>query len=119
MHFQRPPMDHIKLIYLTSGRITDVILDLRKSSKTYNQYRAVELSANKDAILIPKGVAHGFIAREDNTIVVYNQSSIYNENFDDGILWNSFGFEWNIDYPILSRRDKSFVSLNYFDSPFL
>ena len=77
MHFQCPPMDHSKLIYLTSGKITDVLLDLRKSSKSYKNHIAIDLSAHNSALFIPPGIAHGFLSKEENTTVVYNQSSVY------------------------------------------
>ena len=118
MHFQCPPMDHAKLIYLTSGKITDVLLDLRRSSKSYKQHIVIDLSAYNNALYIPPGIAHGFLSKEDNTIVVYNQSSVYSKEHDDGILWNSFGYEWGVGQPILSDRDKSFISFNKFKSPF-
>ena len=118
MHFQRPPMDHAKLIYLTSGQITDVILDIRKSSKTYLKYIDLELSAKKNALFIPSGIAHGFLSKEDDTTVVYNQTSVYSKIHDDGILWNSFGYNWGVRDPILSDRDKSFKKLKDNISPF-
>jgi len=118
MHFQRPPMDHGKLVYLTSGKITDVLIDLRKSSKSYKKHMALDLSAHKNALYIPPGVAHGFLAKENGTTVVYNQSTVYSKEHDDGILWNSFGYDWMVNKPILSIRDKSFCQFNKFKSPF-
>ena len=118
MHFQHPPMDHEKLIYLTSGKLTDVLLDLRKSSKTYKNHIAIDLSAYENALFIPTGIAHGFLSNEDGTTVVYNQSSVYSQDHDDGILWKSFGYDWKVDEPILSDRDRSFIEFNYFNSPF-
>jgi dTDP-4-dehydrorhamnose 3,5-epimerase len=118
MHFQRPPMDHAKLIYLTSGKITDVLIDLRKSSKSYKEHIAIDLSAHKSALYIPPGVAHGFLSKENGTTVIYNQSTVYSKEHDDGILWNSFGYNWGVDQPILSERDKSFIGLKQFESPF-
>ena len=118
MHFQRPSMDHAKIIYLTSGKITDVILDLRRSSKSYKKYLAIDLSAHQNALYIPSGIAHGFLAKEDYTTVVYNQSKPYSNEHDDGILWNSFEYDWGVDQPILSDRDKMFIGLEKFESPF-
>ena len=118
MHFQRPPMDHAKLIYLTSGKITDVLLDLRKSSTSYKKYITIDLTAHENALFIPPGIAHGFLSMEKDTTVVYNQSSVYSQDHDEGILWNSFGYDWGIENPILSNRDKSFCCLVNFNSPF-
>jgi dTDP-4-dehydrorhamnose 3,5-epimerase len=118
MHFQRPPMDHTKLIYLTSGKITDVLLDLRKSSLSYKQYITIDLSAHKNALLIPPGIAHGFLCKENDTVVIYNQSSVYSKDHDEGIHWNSFGHDWGITNPIVSDRDNTFSLFSNFSTPF-
>ena len=61
MHFQLPPFDHTKLVYVSQGHILDVVVDLRKSSPTFRQYFSVELDDEKAQYLyIPKGFAHGF-----------------------------------------------------------
>lgn len=118
MHFQIPPFDHAKLIYLTAGKVIDVLLDLRKNKKTFGKYISIELSAFKEAIYIPRGLAHGFRALEDGTTMVYNQTSVYNKAFDTGILYNSFGYDWGIDNPVISQRDLSFKTFEEFNSPF-
>lgn len=119
MHFQLPPHDHEKLVYVPKGSILDVVIDLRKQSKTYKKYISVTLSGeNKKAIFIPKGLAHGFKSLENNTITVYNVSAEYNPNSDMGVRFDSFDFNWEIKEPILSERDKTFVSFNEFKTPF-
>ena len=118
MHFQTPPYEHAKVIYVTSGRIIDVILDIRKDSKTYGKSTSIDVEAHKNSIYIPVGCAHGFKSMEDNTIVVYNQTSCYSKEHDSGILWNSFNFNWNLDSPILSERDIQFPSFEELISPF-
>lgn len=120
MHFQTPPHDHIKIVYVPHGRITDVVLDIRKNSPTYGDYFAVELSAENGKILIiPKGLAHGFKSLENNTNVTYMQTSCYAPNHDYGIHYDSFGFEWETANPQLSDRDLSFPPLNSFSSTFV
>jgi dTDP-4-dehydrorhamnose 3,5-epimerase len=115
MHFQMPPSDHEKLVYVPLGAIVDVVVDLRKESTTYKKYISVELSAdNRKSIFIPKGLAHGFKALEDNTITVYNVATEYDASCDQGILYNSFGFDWNSDSVIVSSRDKEFMTLERF-----
>ena len=119
MHFQTPPYEHKKLIKCISGRIIDVILDIRKESPTFLKYDIIELNENDGkSIFLPKGVAHGFLSLEDNTFVLYNVSTVYNPNYDKGILWNSFGFDWPSINPILSKRDKDLPHTNEFKSPF-
>ena len=115
MHFQLPPSDHEKLVYVVSGSIIDVVVDLRKGSETYGNYISIELSANnKKSIFIPKGLAHGFKSLEDDTITVYSVATEYNANADSGIRYNSFGFNWQVENPILSERDKEFITLQEF-----
>jgi dTDP-4-dehydrorhamnose 3,5-epimerase/CDP-3, 6-dideoxy-D-glycero-D-glycero-4-hexulose-5-epimerase len=111
MHFQRPPHDHEKLVYVTAGKILDVILDLRTSSSTYGKSIAVELSEFSYSVYIPKGCAHGFLTLSDTATVVYNVTTVYNKEADDGIRWNSFGFDWPVTGPVLSDRDLSFKTL--------
>lgn len=118
MHFQIPPMEHSKLIYVTSGEIVDVILDLRENSVTYNSHLAIKINAHKCAIFLPPGIAHGFISKKNNTTVVYNQSTTYSKNHDHGILWNSFGYDWGENNPIISKRDNNFPPLHDFKTPF-
>lgn len=119
MHFQLPPHQHAKLVFCPQGAILDVIVDLRKASPTYGQYHAQELSAaNHKAYYIPEGFAHGFKSLTDDAITYYLVSSEYSQPHDTGILYNSFGFDWGVEDPILSARDLSFGTLAAFDSPF-
>jgi dTDP-4-dehydrorhamnose 3,5-epimerase len=115
MHFQLPPHDHEKLVFAPKGSILDVIIDLRKQSKTYKEYFSIELSeSNKRSIFIPKGFAHGFKSLENDTITVYNVSTEYQSNFDTGIKFNSFGFNWGSNNHTISTRDEEFESLESF-----
>jgi dTDP-4-dehydrorhamnose 3,5-epimerase/CDP-3, 6-dideoxy-D-glycero-D-glycero-4-hexulose-5-epimerase len=115
MHFQLPPHDHEKLVYVVKGSILDVIVDLRKNSKTYKQHISINLSEeNKKSIFIPKGLAHGFKSIKDGTITVYNVASEYNADFDSGIKFDSFNFNWNSREIVMSNRDKDLQSLDSF-----
>ncbi len=118
MHFQTPPHEHDKLVYVTHGEILDVVLDIRKASKTFGQFISVHLTALSDSIYIPKGCAHGFLTLSSEATVVYNVSTVYNPLADAGILWSSFGFDWQVKEPIVSDRDNSFESFEVFNSPF-
>jgi dTDP-4-dehydrorhamnose 3,5-epimerase len=119
MHFQMPPNDHEKLVYVPQGTIIDVVVDLRKTSITYKKHIAVELSAeNRKSIFIPKGLAHGFKSIVDNTITVYNVATEYDPKSDQGIKYDSFGFDWGVEKLIISERDINHISLINFNSPF-
>lgn len=119
MHFQTPPAEHKKVVYVSKGSVIDVVVDIRTRSKTYGQYCSFELSDTSGEFLyIPVGCAHGFLALEENTIVNYMQTSVYNASCDAGIRYDSFGFDWEVNHPILSDRDQSFPPLLNLKNPF-
>ena len=116
MHFQRPPNDHSKLVCVPKGEIIDVVIDLRKNSSTYGIYDSFKLSSNNgNSLYIPAGCAHGFMAMTNDTITLYYQSSVYNKASDDGIRYDSFGYDWKINNPIISERDSNFRSFLDFE----
>lgn len=119
MHFQFPPDDHAKIVYCTSGRLLDVVVDLRRGAPTYGKYIAVELSGdNFKGVYLPKGTAHGFLTLEEHTCIVYLTSTVHSPKNDSGILWDSFGFQWPVKFPVHSERDLTFLPLSEFNSPF-
>ena len=119
LHFQLPPHDHVKLVYCIAGSVEDVALDLRVGSPTYGKAILLELSAEKgNMIYLPKGLAHGFCAPNEQAILVYNVSSVYKPEADTGIRWDSAGINWSIQNPLLSERDRSFPAFDQFESPF-
>jgi dTDP-4-dehydrorhamnose 3,5-epimerase len=118
MHFQIPPCEHAKLITIISGEILDVVLDLRRKSGTFGQAASFFLSVDKpSSVYIPAGFAHGFAALSDCT-VLYNVTSEHSLSCDAGVRWNSFGFEWPFDNPLLSDRDQRLDLAEDFQSPF-
>jgi dTDP-4-dehydrorhamnose 3,5-epimerase len=119
MHFQTPPNDHEKLVYCIQGRVLDVVVDLRKGSPTYGRHFAVELdAASGHGVMIPKGMAHGFLALTESVLMTYKVTSVYAPENDSGIRWDSFGLEWGVDRPIVSPRDRVHPTFTDFDSPF-
>lgn len=119
MHFQTPPFDHTKVVYVSKGRIKDVVVDIRKNSKTYGKCFSIELDDQKGLYLyIPKGFAHGYISLEDGSIVNYAQTTCYAKDNDCGIDTMSIGFDWGVESPIRSGRDLTFPKFNDFNSPF-
>lgn len=120
MHFQAPPKDYAKLVYITNGTILDVVLDIRKGSPTYGEYISIELSGeNHKMIYIPTGFAHGFLSLKDNSCTTYLQTTIYSPENDSGIRIDSFGMKWNVKNPIISKRDQSFPILEKCEPPFI
>jgi len=119
MHFQTPPHDHEKLVYCIQGRALDVVLDLRKDSPTFGRHFAVELDAAcGHGVMIPKGMAHGFLALTDNVLMTYKVTSVYAPENDAGIRWDSFGFNWGVEQPTVSVRDSIHPIFANFDTPF-
>jgi len=119
MHYQAPPHDHVKLVYVTRGKILDVVLDIRKGSPTYGKCVTVELSEeNRTMVYVPLGCAHGFLSLQGNSCVTYLQTSTYAPDHDRGVRFDSFGKDWGIAQPILSARDQAFPTLRDLQSPF-
>ena len=119
LHFQNRPYEHSKLIYCINGSILDVVIDLRKKSKTFLNIFSHQLTSRSlQSILIPHGCAHGFLSLEDNSILIYNVDSEYNKENDSGIFYKSIDFNWGINNPIISNRDKEFVKLQDFKNFF-
>lgn len=111
MHYQIKPYEEEKLVRCTKGAIYDVIVDLRKDSKTYKQWIGIELTeSNRRMIYIPKGFAHGFQTLEDDTEVFYQMTEFYNEKYSTGIRWDSTetGIKWPISKVIISEKDRSY-----------
>ena len=110
LHYQANPHGQAKLVRCAKGRIYDVAVDIRPSSKTFGQYVKVELSEeNKHMLYIPVGFAHGFVALTDEVEILYKASGEYAPHADRGIIWNDkdINIDWNIDFePLLSEKDK-------------
>ncbi len=121
LHFQKPPFAQAKLIRVICGAILDVVVDLRKESKTYGQHFDIELNeTNKTQLFVPVGFAHGFLTLTDNTIINYKCSQFYNPKSEVSLLWNdkTFNINWPIKTPNLSDKDKNGLNFNNFNSPF-
>lgn len=117
MHFQVPPHDHAKVVICLSGRVTDVLLDLRRGHG-FGASTHVELTPQgPNTVLIPKGVAHGFYSHEDGSALLYLVETEHALESDAGVLWNSFGFDWPSQNAILSDRDTKHPTLKSFQSP--
>ena len=111
LHFQAEPASEAKLIRCTRGRAYDVMVDLRRDSRTFGEWRAFELSAdNGRLVYIPEGFGHGFQTQEDRTEVTYHISEFYRPDLSSGIRWNdpAIGIAWpDPENPILSGRDQT------------
>ena len=114
LHFQKDPFSQSKLVQVIHGQVMDVIVDLRKESKTFKKHEKIILNGkDKNMILIPKGCAHGFLSMEENTIFSYKCSKYYNKESEVTILWNDpdLGINWDEENPIVSKKDQNGLSL--------
>ena len=118
LHFQTPPHAVNKLVWVSSGSVVDVVVDLRRGD-SYGAVATFELSAVAgSAVWVPDGFAHGFQALTDNAIVNYAVDAGYAPSNDAGVLWSSIDFAWPLPAGAISERDRGFVGLAEFDSPF-
>lgn len=107
MHLQVGQFACEKLVSVIQGSVLDVILDLRKESKTFSQTFELELNENNSkALYIPKGCAHGYKVLDDNTLTMYMATEVNVPKDDVGIRWDSFEYDWGLDNPIISVKDQ-------------
>jgi dTDP-4-dehydrorhamnose 3,5-epimerase len=117
LHYQLNPHAQAKLVRVLEGSILDVAVDIRKSSPTYGQHFALELSAeNKKQLYIPEGFAHGFSVLTPTAVVLYKCNTFYNKQSEGGIRFNDpqLAIDWKIDgaKAVISEKDQQ---LPYFD----
>ncbi len=112
LHYQKT-FPQAKLVRVISGEVFDVAVDIRKGSETYGQWVGVILSAeNKKQMLIPKGLAHGFLVLSETAEFSYKCDDFYHPEDEVGIRWDdpTIVIEWpEVEIgPILSAKDKNY-----------
>lgn len=128
LHFQRAPHAQGKLVRAASGRIWDVVVDVRASSETRGRWYGCELSdVNGCQLWIPAGFAHGFLALTDHAVVEYRCTQTYHPESEGSIRWNdaSLGIDWSAGGfampaggPFLSAKDADAPTLDRSAWPF-
>ena len=111
MHYQPDPYGEVKLVRCVRGRIFDVAVDLRPDSPTHRRWTAAELSAeNGRALLVPEGVAHGFLSLEPDTDVLYQIAPLHQPGREAGVRWDdpAFAIAWPETPRVISPRDASY-----------
>jgi len=106
-----------KVITVTHGKILDVVVDLRKKSKTFGNYFSIVISQDSEfSFYIPKGFAHGFLCLSKNCTVNYRCSQYRHKKSETTLQWNdkNVGIKWPIKKPILSIKDQNGKNLSYF-----
>lgn len=107
-----------KLVRVTHGRVFDVAVDMRKSSSTFGQHVAVELSGdNQRQLWVPVGFAHGFLVLSESADFLYKTTSYYHPASEQSLLWNdsALGIEWPLKgiTPQLAAKDAAGRLLQY------
>lgn len=117
LHYQLEPYSQAKLLRVIEGSVLDVAVDIRKSSPTFGQHVAVELTEkNKHQLFVPHGFAHGFVVLSDSATLAYKVDNYYAPEHDRGIAFNDskLGIDWKlaVDELQLSDRDKTYPDLS-------
>jgi len=117
LHYQLAPAAQTKLVRVIHGSVLDVAVDIRKGSLTFGQHVAVGLTAqNKKQLLVPRGFAHGFMVKEDDTVFAYKVDNYYSPDNDRGIAFNdpALQIDWQLEVGQLnlSAKDKLQPLLN-------
>lgn len=116
LHFQTKN-PQVKIVRAIKGTIHDVVVDLRKDSKTFGQYVEAILSEdNHNALWVPEGFAHGFEVLSEDAIMSYKCIGQYLNGYDTGIVWNDskLNIKWQTENPIVSERDKTLMTFEEF-----
>jgi len=116
LHYQLPPYTQAKLVRVIEGRVLDVAVDIRKSSPTFGQHVAVELTAdNKHQLFVPHGFAHGFVVLSESATFTYKVDNYYAPEHDRGVAFDdkNLAIEWQLSLETLqlSEKDKTHPTL--------
>jgi dTDP-4-dehydrorhamnose 3,5-epimerase len=112
LHYQPAPHGETKLVRCLRGRIFDVAVDLRPDSPAYRRWTGQALSAaNLRALLIPEGVAHGFLTLEPDSDVLYQISPRFAPGHEAGVRWDdpAFAIRWPAAPSLISPRDAGYA----------
>ena len=124
LHYQKEHTQG-KLVRVLSGTVFDVVVDIRRGSKTYGKWHGVTLSADeKNMLYVPEGFAHGFYVLSDTAEFSYKCTDYYDPSSEAGIIWNdkAIGIQWPIpegEAPLISEKDgkhpafSSEIALDY------
>jgi dTDP-4-dehydrorhamnose 3,5-epimerase len=115
LHFADVPPGQAKYVYCPTGSLLDVVVDIRVGSPTFGAWDATILDPDEFlAVYVPEGVAHAFVALEDDTVISYLCSAGYNPAAEHGIhpLDPALGLPWPTDItPVLSDKDAAAPTL--------
>ena len=116
LHIQKK-VNQAKYVSVVKGKIYDVVVDLRKKSKTFGKCFTIILSQkNSKSLYIPKGFAHGFMGMDKENYVVYGNSNYRSKKNELGIMWNDkdLGINWPARRPLVSKKDRNNLAFKEF-----
>ena len=110
LHFQRGKMAQAKLVRVIKGKVLDIIVDLRKNSKTFGkQYSIVLDDVEHKQLFVPRGFAHGFITLSKSSIFAYKCDNYYDAASESGIIYNDeiLAIDWQLPSKdlVISEKD--------------
>ena len=106
-------------MFVTSGTVNDLVIDLRVGSPTYSQVWEKQLTPQSQGVLIPAGCAHGFFVIDSPAVLVYAQEGSYQKECDTGVNLGSLTLTMDVESFQLSERDQALPALADFVSPFV
>ena len=104
-----------KIITVAHGKILDVVVDLRKNSKTYGKHFSIKMSYDSNySLFIPEGFAHGFICLSKTCLVYYKCTNYRDQKSEITLKWDDkdLKIKWPIKKPILSKKDRLGIMLS-------
>jgi len=114
LHYQDAPYSQTKLVGVTRGAVSDMVVDLRKNSPTYLKSYKATLNEPGKLLLVPRGFAHGYHALADDTLFYYFVDAVYSPEHEKGLLYNDkdLNLDWGFQSdPIVSQKDLNQPSL--------
>ena len=123
LHYQKPPYAQSKLVRVISGRVLDVVVDIRYGSPTFGKHVAVELDGDSHSqLFIPRGFAHGFSVLSEEAVFQYKCDNYYSPQSEGAIAWDDpeLGIDWKIpaERVLLSEKDRHHPRLSDAESVF-
>ena len=115
LHFQKEPYAQGKLVRAVTGRVLDVVVDLRPDSATFGNVKKFLLESKlQNMVYVPEGFAHGFLTLEPS-IFVYKVTNYYDKESESGIIWNDeeLNVDWGVKKPIVSEKDHTLHTFKY------
>ena len=110
LHFQKGEYAQAKLVRVIKGSVLDVVVDIRANSPTFGKYFSQELTEkNKLQLFAPRGMAHGYVVLQNDTVFSYKVDNVYSPQNEGGIVFNDpdLKIDWQVTSPqfLLSEKD--------------